>query len=165
MNGYELIRSGQVRRWHMNPDMAGADENDAQHQWMVMQIVLILEPDASRDLIIEAAQHDVGELKSGDLSAPFKNENPAFAREHAWFEAKCRAEICGTRELTAKELEVLKLADRIAAFIWMLMSNPFLASRPHWKRDLSRIRDMALYSGHDSQVDKLIWEFAESGLP
>lgn len=165
MKGYDLIRSGQVRRWHMNPDMASTDENNAQHQWMVLQIVMILEPYASRDLILEAAQHDVGELRSGDLSAPFKDENPAMAQEHAWFEAKRRAEICGVRELSASELAVLNLADRIAAYIWMLMSKPLLAHRPHWAKDLARIQSMALASGHRKPVDWLIWEFTESEMP
>ncbi len=155
-----LILSGLVRRWHQYPMMAHTDETDAQHQWMVAALALSLFPDASRALMFEALFHDVGELVAGDLGLPFKEANPDFAAGHAWIELEARRGICGVASLTAVEALQLKLCDRLAAFLWMLIRTPHLSSRLDWIGDHDRIRSLARDLGVLSPVQGLIGEIA-----
>lgn len=162
---FDLIRSGLVRRWHMNPDMAHSGETNAQHQWMVVSLILALNPQASRALLIEALWHDVGELRAGDLSAPFKRENPAIAMDHAVFEFQARREICGSFDLTAQETLWLKMVDQLAAYLWMLIRAPHLAQRLDWMGDHDRVVSIADALGVKAAVKELIGWFAAGGSP
>lgn len=163
MNHVALIQSGMVRRWHMNPAMAQTGETLAQHQWMVAALVTALVPDPSPGLMFEALFHDVGELVAGDLSAPFKDENPDFVAGHAWIELQARRGIVGEATLTAQEALQLKLCDRLAAYLWMLLTRPDLRHWPKWIADYDRIRSIARELGVLSEVMGLIAGVAEGG--
>lgn len=159
-NPARLILSGFVQRWHQNPWMAATGETNAHHQWMVLSLVLILFPDASRELMFEAQFHDVGEIDVGDLRAPFKDANPEFAAHHALIEKDARRSIVGVADLTAAEALQLKLCDRLAAYLWMLMTRPQLSARLDWIGDHDRIRSIARELGVFAEVQQLIGEIA-----
>lgn len=163
MKPASLILSGMVRRWHMNPAMAQTGETNAHHQWMVAALITALFPDASSNLMFEALFHDVGELVAGDLSASFKDENPDFAQAHAWIELQARRAIVGQRDLTAAEALQLKLADRLAAYLWMLMTCPHLSRWPAWIADYDRIGSIARELGVLGEVRALVADIAGGG--
>lgn len=126
-DAFKLIRSGGVRRWHQNPDMNGCGENLAEHQWSVAMLVLIMEPEASRELLIAALTHDVAEIDVGDLAftsgqVPGHREAEALAFER----------IMEPQELTEHERILLRCADRLAGWIKMMQWAPRLASRDDW---------------------------------
>ena len=132
MNIHDLIRSGLVRRWHANPDLAWTGETNGHHQWVVASLIAALNPNASAALLVEAIWHDVGEVMAGDLPAPFKAENPELAAAHAEFEHAQRKRICGQRYLSVTEHLWLVLADRLAAQLWMLAHRSDIAGRDGW---------------------------------
>lgn len=162
-NPARLILSGFVQRWHQNPWMAATGETNGHHQWMVLSLVLILFPDASRELMFEAQFHDVGEIAAGDLRAPFKDANPEFAAHHAFIEKDARRGIVGVAELTAAEAVQLKLCDRLAAYLWMLLTRPQLSARLDWIGDHDRIRSIARELGVFAEVQRLIGDIASGG--
>lgn len=163
MNLARLIESGMVRRRHMSPAMARTGETNGHHQWMVAALVTGLFPDASANLLFEALFHDVGELVAGDLGAPFKDAHPEFASGHGWIELQARREIVGEATLTAQEALRLKLCDRLAAYLWMLMTRPDLRLFPAWIEDHDRIRSMARELGVLVPVAGLVTALAGGG--
>lgn len=133
MNPFELIRSGLVRRWHTDPDLAHTGETNGHHQWVVANLVLWFHPSPSLALVKMALRHDVGELKAGDLSQWFKNSCPEIAAEHARRELNFREDICGSDCLTDDETGWLNFCDRLAAYIWMLGAAPYLRHQAEWR--------------------------------
>lgn len=127
-----LIQSGFSRRWHSNPDMADKPDDLAQHQWSVAMLVLTLKPDCSKELLVEALTHDVGEYVAGDLAYDFKINNPEIAAMHKVSEEEARAEIITTDKVSHEELQVLKLADWLSSYVWVAKNNPALLWRTDW---------------------------------
>lgn len=128
----QLLNSGFCRRWHSNPDMVDRADDLAQHQWNVAMIVMYLEPNFTKRLLVEALTHDVGELVVGDLAYDFKINNPEIARLHKEGEEKARELIISSDRLTAHETSVLKLADWLSSYWWVAKNNPNLLDREDW---------------------------------
>lgn len=107
---------GRVRRWHTWSILN--DQPMSDHQWNVTRIVLAIYPEASRDVIIEALFHDIGEVGSGDHPSLSKTD-PAFRRELHRLEDQTRLDMVipwalpSKRRLADMELWVIKLADII----------------------------------------------------
>lgn len=157
MNLYKLIRSGLVRRWHTDPDMAHTGETNAQHQWAVASLVLALHPAPSLDLVREALWHDVGEMGCGDLPAYFKAAQPDIAAAHAEVEAQIRAGICPViTDLAPNDLDWLILCDRLAAWLWMAEREPRLIEHVDWRRDRDWIGLRASQLGCGMSVELLL---------
>lgn len=148
-NIFDMLDSGRVRRWHCNPDMADCGEDNAQHQWHVAVFVLWLKPEASRELLIAALTHDTGELMTGDLPYPVKSANPEMYQMHEAIEREKRLSIIKTERLTEHEINVLKAADRLAAWDRMLRHAPGLRHRSDWRRDQAEMLKAveSLYQG------------------
>ena len=156
MNLFELIRSGLVRRWHANPDLAHTGETNGHHQWAVATLVLALHPAPRLELVREALWHDVGERKAGDLPRPFKHDNPEIAAAHADFERRARAEMCMVADLDHAEELWLKLCDRFAAFLWMLSFAPHLRHHDWWEGEMTWIIAEAGNLGSSASVSAMI---------
>ena len=124
----QLIRSGGVKRWHQYPEMNGCNENLAEHQWTVAMLVLFFDPGVNRDTIVATLTHDVGELETGDISYRTGRTN-----EQANAEADALEKIIGPITVsTRRELDILVLADRLAAWIKMMQFNPALRRETAW---------------------------------
>lgn len=139
MNAYELIRSGRVRRWHANPDLAHTGETNGHHQWAVASLILALHPAPYLELVQEALWHDAGEMIAGDLPLPFKDRRPDLAAQHAEAEAQARAAICRVVPLPVRDLDWLIFCDRLAAWLWMAETMPRLMDRHDWSAALDRL--------------------------
>ena len=76
-----MIRSaGRVRRYHTIEHVARS-QNIADHSWQVAQIILCIDPDCRKELLVAALDHDTGECYTGDVPAPFKWDNPGLKAE------------------------------------------------------------------------------------
>jgi len=73
------IRGGMnVKRFHTTN--RAQEETVGHHSANVCAILLRLHPTCSRDLLVAALMHDVAEVYTGDVPAPFKWEN-AIAKQ------------------------------------------------------------------------------------
>ena len=136
-NILDILRSGEVRRWHQNPEMVDCDERNSSHQWDTAMVLLYLEPNVSRDTLIYALTHDVGELIAGDLSSPFKREYPLVAHAHGEVELQCRSSIVGFDtspvRLSPHSVSLVRAADRLAAYWRMIRHRPALRHTDEWR--------------------------------
>lgn len=145
MESIDLFESGQVLRWHHQPQMNRRLQTNADHQWGVAAIVMgITNGMASRSLIIHALFHDVGERRTGDLSAHFKRKYPEVAKVHKLAEDReCAAIVGGLPEISDAEKDILKAADIIEALMTILI----FANRPGdvegWPEAIDKLQGIA----------------------
>jgi hypothetical protein len=149
----EALRAGRVKRWHMHPDMSNCGEGDAEHQWSTVAILLWLDPNTTRDELIQAIFHDVGELHAGDQSYPFKRDNPEQAKIMSEFEAGCRAEIVN---INPGKSTMLEIADRLSGWDTVCQHNPGLRHTDEWVTTIAKLEDEAF-----ALSDKLGWKVRE----
>ncbi len=147
----DILRGNYVRRFHSNPDLAHVGDTNGHHHAMVAQIVLHLCPTASIDLIHAALHHDSAEQFVGDLPQPFKADAPDFAEMHASIETSYLADIGADRfgMLTQDENGLLKLADRLAAYLHVRHVAPHILAAYGWPQDRERLIGMAWSFGAD----------------
>lgn len=136
MSLQSAFRAGFVRRWHTNPDLAHTCDRIDGHAGRVARIIIMLHPNPSFDLIRAALIHDDGESETGDLSATFKdrisvecmwqiNDAESKAAEMIWGDA------LGYR-ITGSDLEWLRFADRLDAFMWARHHAPHVLDGVGW---------------------------------
>jgi hypothetical protein len=145
MNILTVLRSGLVHRWHSNPDMAHHSETLAEHQWSTAMIALKIDPYLSKDALIYALTHDVGEMRTGDWPAPFKRDEPEMRQRGAEMERDFRRKNVGPESiLTDHEHRVVKIADWISAAFTVIRHEPWLFHREVWRRQWIGIREYGM---------------------
>lgn len=145
----KILRGNYVRRFHANPDLAHVGDTVGHHHAAVAQIVLHLWPTASCALLRQALHHDAAEQFVGDLPQPFKAASPDFAREHARIEGYFAAEMGIDDILTDREEAVLKLADRLAAYLHVRHVAPYVLGGSGWPEDRAELLRRAWALGAD----------------
>lgn len=133
-----LYLSGEVRRWHANPAMAGCVQTDADHQGRSAQLLVALFPQASPALIRAVLMHDVGELVAGDVPKTCKAGHPALKAALDAVEDAARAEIAGELPwLTEEERQIAKFIDRLEAYCFVALHKPaeLFRSGSGWDKD------------------------------
>lgn len=109
-NLINIYKAGGVRRYHTALHLQPQDI--ASHTWGVMAIILHINPWPSISLIRAAVYHDVGEVITGDIPAPFKWDNPDIAKQLEQAEAEAEQKLgLGNNTLTEHEKAMLKIAD------------------------------------------------------
>ena len=105
------IRNGyNVKRFHTTP--RNQQETNGHHSANVCAIILRLDPDCSKDLLVAALMHDVPEAYTGDVPAPFKWDTPSIKAALSGGEFDyIRDNRIPNPKLTAEEVKLLKLAD------------------------------------------------------
>lgn len=119
----QVYVSGNVRRYHANPDMAHLGQTNADHQGRCVQLLLGLHASPSVELIKAVAHHDVGEMYASDLSGPFKAGHPALAEAHALIEQEYLRNMLGCDPvdgLANSDLWWLNFVDKLEAYCFML---------------------------------------------
>lgn len=141
----KLYRSGMVQRYHSNPDLARFGQTNAAHQWGVAALILKLHPHPSRDLIVAALLHDVGELDTGDLASPFKRKYPEIAESHSAVEYVHRDETIGQPfpNLDDTETDWLRMCDSLEAFLFVKNHRPGILDSYGWPESLQEIHEIA----------------------
>lgn len=149
----QLLQSGFSKRFHSNPDMADKADDLAQHQWSVAMILLFLKPDCSKELLVEALTHDVGEMVAGDLSYDFKINNKEIAELHKKLEVIYRNRIISTKELFFKDdINALQLSDWLSAYWWVGVKNPSLLYRNDWLDQRKYFKNLATKTPFEERV-------------
>lgn len=135
MNAAAIYRSGSVRRWHANPDLAHTGQTLADHHGRCVQLLLALcpEEELSLDLIVAVAHHDVAERWVGDLPWPFKAAFPEVAEAHAAAEAAILVIEAGVDfSIDPREVRWLKLVDRLDAYLYAATHAPHVVAGADW---------------------------------
>jgi len=107
------IRNGlHVKRFHTT--FRTQEETVGHHSANVASIILRLDPECSRELLIAALMHDVAEVYTGDVPAPFKWDNPHIKSGLDKGEQDYRINNnIQNPTLTIEERQLLKLADML----------------------------------------------------
>ena len=157
-----LYISGNVRRYHANPDMAHLGQTNADHLGRCVQLLLALHPGPSVALIDAVAHHDVGELGVGDLPGPFKLMHPGIAADHAVMEDQFLCETLGRdvmRPLHVADRWWLGFVDKLEAYAFMLSHAPSERLLHGWPTSRGRVLDMAAdVDGLQDRVAGFIWD-------
>jgi 5'-deoxynucleotidase YfbR-like HD superfamily hydrolase len=104
-----VLRSASyMTRFHTLP---GNHQNVGHHTWNVMAIIQCFWPDCRKELLLAAMYHDVPEIMSGDIPAPFKWGNPKLSEILETLEANFLKKYGWHQELTDSERTILKIAD------------------------------------------------------
>lgn len=136
----EIWRSGLVRRWHCNPDLAHTNQTNAAHQWGVAMIAMYLFPGYT-SLIEKALTHDIGEVNIGDVSAEAKRSNTELKK--LLKEEEDRNLKSMGLEDTDPTNDCLHLCDMLEAYMWARQHNPEILETEPWLNQISEMQDMA----------------------
>ena len=118
-----IIVGGAVVRYHTRPGIK--PDTDAHHSHGVALLCALLSPSvqgrttASATLLMAALTHDLGEQKTGDVSAPAKRilgvrDQLAMAEKTELY----RYELCYENLLTPEEKAILTLADSFDGMLY-----------------------------------------------
>lgn len=155
-----LYLSGETRRWHANPAMAGTGQTIADHHCRAAQLLLALHPGAAPALVYHVLHHDVGEALAGDLPQPFKAAQPDLAAAHSGIEAEFAGAMLGAPlpHLTPREADWAKLVDMLEAYCFTLLraGAEYCRKKPEWWRAEERILSLANDLGCRDRVEGLI---------
>lgn len=151
MNIKEVWRSGLVRRWHSNPDLAATAQTNAHHQWGCAVLAVHLFPD-DHELLKAAILHDVAEVNLGDISGLAKRNTPALKA------ALDAAESSNARLLgvSYEASDRLKLVDMLDAYLWAKHHRPDLLNDNGWPDQVRKLIGMAVAEGVSDKIWRLI---------
>ena len=145
-----IFRAGFVRRWHSNPDLCHTVDRIDGHSARVARIILALHPSPSVALIRAALTHDDGESVTGDMSAVCKHGNPQLLSLLARVEYIARTDLWGLDpNLVLADIQWLKFADRLDAYMWAAHHAPHIMDRDGWPELLTWINETAELLGVD----------------
>jgi 5'-deoxynucleotidase YfbR-like HD superfamily hydrolase len=114
--GY-VRRGGNMLRYHTLPT-TGMQQTVAHHTFGVMNIILTLWPDCSKNLLVAALHHDVPEQVTGDIPAHVKWANPAMKEAIENIEDKFLKDHDLYVELTDSEKRMLAMADLMELILY-----------------------------------------------
>jgi hypothetical protein len=157
MDGLEAYRRGKLFRYHGNPELNWTGQSNADHTWGVVTLVLFFSEAPSRNLLIAAQCHDIGE--EFDAPGPFKRANPEFARMLEVIEHKSRIKIMGfdpSEELTGEELALLDFCDKLEPVLYVSTRNPSVLEGFGWPEQIEHLRDTANFLGLTAKLNRLV---------
>lgn len=138
MNVKEVWKSGIVRRWHSNPDMACTNQNNGHHSWGCAVLALHLFPD-DYELLKAAIIHDVAEVNIGDVSGLAKHLN-ADLKEAIDNAERLNQDILGVDYTSSDKL---KIVDMLDAYLWVKHCNPEILKKDGWPEMVMRIYELS----------------------
>jgi 5'-deoxynucleotidase YfbR-like HD superfamily hydrolase len=114
-----MRNAGAVKRYHATRTLR--QQTNAEHSGGVAGLVLCVCPNPSAALLTAAIMHDVPELKTGDLPATIKWENPQLNAMIGDIEAKFIEEYqLPQGMLNDDEVKLLKFCDYAELVFWCL---------------------------------------------
>jgi hypothetical protein len=144
----DLWGAGFVNRWHTHPHpgLRNAQDTTGAHAWRVAILATMISadnPEVNLPTVISdvmaALFHDAPERATGDLAYPFKKANPDVVQrletyEHEWLSER------GVPKFQFSPM--VKLCDRLDAYLFMLVHAPDLMHNPEWaKHRREMVRD------------------------
>lgn len=111
-----LREASKVRRCHTI--LHHGDYTVGQHSYDALNLLLVLHPGPSKELMKAVAWHDCAERWSGDVPAPVKHTAPVLRAQLAEIEQRVERELEIEVDLTDDELDWLRAVDRIELWLW-----------------------------------------------
>lgn len=136
-------RATHTTRWHRHPEMCGTGDDIGGHQHRVSILAMLMFP--SRPNVVMAAMlHDMGEAAVGDVANPVKEAHPALRNAlDAVEEHEMAAMGLPAVTLSAAERTMLRLCDKLDAYLWANMHRPDLMEGNGWPNDRAEILQLA----------------------
>ena len=113
-----IYKGGMVKRYHNRPILHV--QNNAEHQYLVASIAILLYPEIDKQLLINILWHDIYEYETGDMPWIIKLENPNIKKAIVEIEEKCKIKYNLTTNLNEQEHHLLKLAEYFECMIFCL---------------------------------------------
>lgn len=110
---FEWKATNLLRHHRENPMVP---ENLATHQWVTAMVALKLKPDLSREALIRALTHDLGEIFTGDVPSPIKRDHPKLKEILDKIENENNP--YNELKISNEEYLIIKLADQIAFLLF-----------------------------------------------
>jgi 5'-deoxynucleotidase YfbR-like HD superfamily hydrolase len=116
--------AGKVTRYHTWERIR--EQSVGEHTWQLIRIILTIHPQASRELMIYAMYHDVGERVTGDVPFPVKRERSEVKAAFDQMEHEAHLQMATAWGVLAgvrvphEEMTTLKLAEFIEMMEWGL---------------------------------------------
>ena len=149
-------RATFTRRWHSNPDMADQNDEVGAHQGRVALLALCLWPTAHA-VHRAAILHDLGEAAVGDMNGEAKRRDPGLASCLARLEADAMTAMALPKvALMDGEQRMLKLADKLDAYLFVRHRRPHLLAHPDWAVAKADIMSMAWQTSVGPQVMEIL---------
>lgn len=157
--------SGQVLRFHANPQMNRRMQTNADHQWGCAIIALSIAPElCTKEFLVHALLHDAGERLSGDLPAPFKVANREIADLHGSVEEGLRATLVGDLpDLSVPQEWLLKISDISEALFCILLYIPNPEVVEGWQTAIG-VLGAKCRSFDDYEGGTRAWDWVEQNL-
>lgn len=110
--------AGAVKRWHIVPHHG--QDTVGHHTYNAVSLLLCLNPDASRALIVYMLEHDVAERWTGDIPASAKGMFHKIGRGVMLAEEELAAEmdLMNPDRLTKEERRWARAIDALEAVLW-----------------------------------------------
>jgi 5'-deoxynucleotidase YfbR-like HD superfamily hydrolase len=111
--------AGNVRRCHVVPHIG--EYTDGKHSYDAVHLLLVLKPDASRELIIALLYHDNGERWVGDMPSTAKWWTKDLGAEYKKAEdlvLDTWEQKATLGELSELELKWLRAVDQLELWLW-----------------------------------------------
>lgn len=113
----QVVRTASyLKRFHTIPSTEY--QTVAHHTWNMMALVQVLWPQCRKELLLAALYHDIPEVMTGDVPAPFKWANPEVAGMLHAAEEKMLKELGVHVELTESEKRMLAIADTLELVLY-----------------------------------------------
>lgn len=137
----KLMREcAQVKRVHTIPSLG--EYNVGYHSYNMLAMLMILYPDAPRELIWAIIQHDQPERFSGDSPAPAKWRGLIDSKKMAEFESNfhdCVSDCDYAEHLEENEMQWLKGLDILELYCWA--RDQVMLGNQNAKKMITRIDD------------------------
>lgn len=151
-----------VRRWHANPDLSDLHDEVGAHSGRCAMLMLKLFPAAPADLLAACIAHDAAEWVVGDL--PYSRRDQDFASALDAAEARALADMGLIPPMTLRERAMLKLVDRLDAYLFVRHRRPGVLAGDGWPEQ----REWLIASARDLDVGAAVAAMLdppESGIP
>lgn len=152
--------SSFVQRWHTHPRLSKTGDSIAGHQQRVTMILLKLDPNISRQVLIRAITHDQGEAATGDLPYTFKRQSPAIREAVTVYEdAHTKDQGFNTPRLSEYEKSLVSLADWTDSYLWARHHEPeMVENSKSWQEQLLTMCKLATKWHVSSRLYKVLEE-------
>lgn len=151
-----------VNRWHSNPSYKLRNSGDTidAHQRRVMNLCEEISgwrcTRPSLDLLLAALNHDAAEAIIGDMPSPAKKRFPKLGKEYEKAEKEVLASMGLIYDLSDIERAILKLADRLDAYLWVKKHDQEQLETPEWIKAAKKIKLSAETLGIAARVEEMI---------
>lgn len=146
-------------RWHTHHLLSETVDPIDGHQGRVAVMLLAIKPDVPRSTLVAALTHDLGERAVGDISRTVKRRRPEIAKAAAEIEEEEVERLFGGEipypPMSADQVSLLKLADLLDAYLWMIHHRPGIRFRAGWPEMRAFLEELADTLGVSAPVAAL----------